>query len=233
MTEWIQGQYVVAGVAGICLLYFFVKLMLRHTYKRMLKAARDMGHSNHKLMKTLVMKFNTCYQLKIGVPNVSLFVQKYLRHYRLMGIHLKTWENFTSLCVVMVMVSSMGSGIWAMMKEMPSGTVFLQLLTGVLGTGLLLLTDYLWNTGNQWELLVVDMTDYLENICKPRLENEVFHPVDLQKYQQEYFEEDSSEKKQKVVNLVPREKDVVSAEDITFSPEEESVIREVIQEYLG
>ena len=233
MTEWIQKQYMVAGVAGICLLYFLVKLMIRHTYGRMLKAARDMGHSKHKLMKMLVMKFNTCYQLKIGVPNVSLFVQKYLRHYRVMGIHLKTWENMTSICIVMVMVSSMGSGIWAMMKNLPGGTVFLQLLTGVIGTGLLLLTDYLLNTGNQWDLLVVDMTDYLENICKPRLENETFHPVDMEKYRQEYFEDGDTEKQQKVVNFSLREKDPVTAEDLTFTPEEESVIREVIQEYLG
>ena len=232
MTEWIEGQYVVAGVAGICLLYFLVKMILRHTYRRMLKAVRDMGHSHHKLMKTLVMKFNTCYQLKIGVPNVSLFVEKYLRHYRVMGIYLKTWENLTSLCIVMVMVSCMGSGIWAMMEELPSSTVFFQLFAGVVGTGLLLLVDYLWDTANQWDLLVVDMTDYLENICKPRLENEVFHPADVENYRQEYFEEEQ-EALHKVVNFVPKEKDTVTAEDITFTPEEESVIREVIQEYLG
>jgi len=232
MTEWIQRQFVVMGVAGVCLLYFLVKMVLRHTYKRLLRAARDMGHSRHKLMKTLCMKFNTCYQLKIGVPNVSLFVQKYLRHYRVMGIHLKTWENFTSLCIVLVMVSSMGSGIWAMMKELPSGTVFLQLLTGVLGTGLLLIMDYFWNTGNQWDLLVLDMTDYLENICKPRLENETFHPVDVEQYRKEYFDEEQ-DVLHKVVNLVPKDKEPVAASDITFTPEEENVIREVIQEYLG
>ncbi len=232
MTEWIQKQFIVMGVAGVCLLYFLLKMVLRHTYKRLLRAARDMGHSRHKLMKTLCMKFNTCYQLKIGVPNVSLFVQKYLRHYRVMGIHLKTWENFTSLCIVLVMVCSMGSGIWAMMKELPSGTVFLQLLAGVLGTGLLLFMDYFWNTSNQWDLLVLDMTDYLENICKPRLENETFHPVDVEQYRKEYFDEEQ-DVLHKVVNLVPKDKESVSANDITFTPEEENVIREVIQEYLG
>lgn len=232
MTELIQRQIVVMGVAGVCLLYFLVKLALRHTYKRLLKAARDMGHSQHRLMKTLCKKFDTCYQLKIGVPNVSLFVEKYLRHYRVLGIHLKTWENVTNLCVVFVMVSSMGSGIWAMMHDMPSATVFFQLLSGVIGTGLLLLLDYIWNTGNQWDLLVVDITDYLENICKPRMENETFHPLEVEQYRREYFEEDG-DALGKVVNLVPKEKDMVTAEDIAFTKEEENVIREVIQEYLG
>lgn len=232
MTELIQKQVVVMGVAGICLLYFLAKMVLRHTYKRLLKAARDMGHSKHRLMKTLCKKFDTCYQLKIGVPNVPLFVEKYLRHYRVMGIHLKTWENVTNLCIIFVMVSSMGSGIWAMMHDLPSAAVFLQLLSGVVGTGLLLLIDYIWNTSNQWDLLIVDMTDYLENICKPRMEQETFHPLEVEQYQREYFEEEG-EAPGKVVNLVPKEKDLVTAEDLAFTPEEENVIREVIQEYLG
>ena len=232
MTELIQKQMVAMGVAGVCLLYFLVKMIVRHTYKKLIRASRDMGHSKNKLMKTLRMKFDTCYQLKIGVPNVSLFVEKYLRHYRLLGVYLKTWENFTNLCVIFVMVSSMGSGIWAMMHELPSGTVFFQLLTGVVGTGFLLLCDYLWNTANQWDTLVVDITDYLENICKPRLENETFHPVDVEKYRKEYFEE-GQQTLNKVVNLVPKEEDPVTMKDIEFTPEEEDVIREVIQEYLG
>lgn len=232
MTELIQKQIVAMGVAGVCLLYFLVKMIVRHTYKKLIRASRDMGHSRNRLMKTLRMKFDTCYQLKIGVPNVPLFVEKYLRHYRVLGVHLKTWENFTSLCVIFVMVSSMGSGIWAMMHELPSSIVFLQLLSGVLGTGFLLLCDYLWNTVNQWDTLVVDITDYLENICKPRLENETFHPVDVEKYRKEYFEE-GQEALNKVVNLVPKEKDPVTMKEIEFTPEEEDVIREVIQEYLG
>lgn len=232
MTELIQKQMIGVGVAGICLFYFLTKMILRHTYKKLIHAARDMGHSRHKLMKTLRMKFDTCYQLRIGVPNVTLFVEKYLRHYRVLGIHLRTWENFTSLCVVLVMVSSMGGGIWAMMQELPSSLVFLQLLIGVLGTGMLLLCDYLWNTANQWELLLVDISDYLENVCKPRLENETFHPVDVEQYQQEYFDEEQ-EALHKVVSFVPKEKDLVTAKDIEFTKEEEKVIREVIQEYLG
>lgn len=232
MTELIQRQMIAVGVLSICLFYLFAKLILRHTYTKLIKEARDMGHSKHKLMKTLRMKFDTCYQLRIGVPNVTLFVEKYLRHYHVLGIHLKSWENFTSLCVVLVMVGSMGGGIWAMMQNLPSDLVFFQLLAGVLGTGILLLFDYLWNTANQWELLLVDISDYLENVCKPRLENETFHPVDVEQYQNEYFD-DEREALHKVVSFAPKNKDLVTAKDIEFTKEEEEVIREVIQEYMG
>lgn len=226
------NQKIIIGVAGLCLLSLCVKLMLRHTYKRLLREASDIGHSGHRLMKTLCMKFETCYRLKIGVPNVALFVEKYLRHYHVLGLHMKTWEHVNMLCITLVMSGSMGNSIWNMMQGRESNLVFLPLLTGIIGTGLLLLMDLIWNTESQWRLLQVDITDYLENICKPRLENEAFHPAELQEYQKEYFTNED-----KIVNFEPKRSEEkiehTALSDISFTPEEEEIIREVIHEYLG
>lgn len=97
MTEWIQKQYVVAGIAAVCLVSMLVKCLIRHKYRAMLREVQDMGHSKHKLVKSMVMKFDACYKLKMGVPNVSLFVKKYLWHYRMMGLYMKTWENINGV----------------------------------------------------------------------------------------------------------------------------------------
>lgn len=234
MTEWIQKQYVVAGIAAVCLVSMLVKCLIRHKYRAMLREVQDMGHSKHKLVKSMVMKFDACYKLKMGVPNVSLFVKKYLWHYRMMGLYMKTWENINGFCLVIVMAGSMASGTFAMMQGMPAAIVFLQLLAGVFAAGVLLLTEYIANTSNLFDMLQVDITDYLENICKPRLENELFHAEHLSEYQREYFDETSE---QKVVDLDFSKKKTepkkLTSEDLTFTKEEESVIREVIQEYLG
>lgn len=99
-------------------------------------------------------------------------------------------------------------------------------------TGVLLLIEYIANTSNLFDMLQVDITDYLENICKPRLENELFHAEHLSEYQREYFDETPE---QKVVDFSRKrmEPAELTADDLTFTKEEESVIREVIQEYLG
>ena len=131
MTEWIQKQYVVAGIAAVCLVSMLVKCLIRHKYRAMLREVQDMGHSKHKLVKSMVMKFDACYKLKMGVPNVSLFVKKYLWHYRMMGLYMKTWENINGFCLVIVMAGSMASGIFAMMQWNACGNCFLQLLAGV------------------------------------------------------------------------------------------------------
>ena len=96
MTEWIQKQYVVAGIAAVCLVSMLVKCLIRYKYRAMLREVQDMGHSKHKLVKSMVMKFDACYKLKMGVPNVSLFVKKYLmalHHFEGSQVHLYGFNN--------------------------------------------------------------------------------------------------------------------------------------------
>ena len=37
MTEWIQKQYVVAGIAAVCLVSMLVKCLIRYKYRAMLR----------------------------------------------------------------------------------------------------------------------------------------------------------------------------------------------------
>lgn len=232
MLNQILNQKIIIFVAIMCGIGFFVKWMLHHTYKRLLHASSDIGHSPHCLMKTLCMKFEACYKLKMGVPNVSLFVEKYLRHYHVFGMNIKTWEHVNMFSIILVMAACMGNSIWNMMQGNESIQVFLPLFAGVIGTAFLLLIDSVWNTENQWKLLQIDITDYLENICKPRLENENFHPEELLEYQKQYFS-----KEENVVDFETKEEKEAIKEKIlpefSFTAEEEEVIREVIHEYLG
>lgn len=232
MTELLNHYGIVYGVVLLCLLEIIAKGMLSHTYKRLMNAAKDMGHSEHRLMKSLRVKFETCYKLKIGVSNVDIFVEKYLRHYRVMGLHLKTWEAFCNQCMLLAMIGSLGGGIWAMIQGLNQRVIFLSLFAGILGNGIILLFDGLYGVQNKRELLRIDMMDFLENIYKPRLENETFHSQMMEEYQQEYFDKDA-DKIAKVVNLVPREEEQDPELSIDFTKEEEEVIRDVIREYMG
>lgn len=231
MTEFMNHYGIVYGVLLLCVLEILAKGMLSHTYGRLIKAARDMGRSEHRLMKTLRVKFEACYKLKIGVPNVEIFVEKYLRHYRVLGLHLKTWEAFCNQCMLLAMMGSLGGGIWAMIQGMNQAVIFSGLFAGILGNGCILLFDGMYGVHNKRELLRVDMMDFLENIYKPRLENETFHSQMLEEYQQEYFDEER--KMAKVVSLVSKEEEPRAEIPIEFTKEEEEVIRDVIREYMG
>ena len=68
----------------------------------------------------------------------------------------------------------------------------------------------------------VEIVDYLENVCQPRMENEFFHPEEMQEYRKEYFDK---ERKQLDKLLQP--------EQIQFTKEEQKVIEEVLKEYMA
>lgn len=232
MTDFFYVYGAVYVVAALCFVAILMKGILSFTYGRLIRAAKDMGRSNHSLMKTLCKKFETCYELKIGVKNVDIFVEKYLRHYRVCGLHLKSYEAVCNLFMLLSMIVSLGSGILAMAMEMERSIVFSSLFVGVMGNGIILVFDCLYNVNAKKEMLRVDIIDFLENIYKPRLENETFHPEKLEEYRKEYFDV-PMEDVDNVVNLRKKSPEKRNDIKIEFTQEEESVIREVLREYMG
>ena len=88
--------YAIMGLGGTCVI---IKLGVNGMYRKLVRAAGQMGKSEHPLMKMLLKKFETCYQLKMGVENVEVFVDKYLNSYKKAGIHLYTWEILGEVCL--------------------------------------------------------------------------------------------------------------------------------------
>ena len=232
MVEFIKHYGTVYVTAFFCVMEILAKGMLSHTYKRLIQAASDMGRSDHRLMKMLRMKFDTCYQLKIGVTDVDVFVEKYLQHYRFLGLRLRTWESFGNLCMLLSMISGLGGAVSAMALGLDRNLVFVSLFGGVFANGLILVFDCLFEIPHKRRILRVDMLDFLENVYKPRLENETFHAQMVEQYQREYFE-DGTEHTDKVVSLPARDPLKQKEPAIEFTEEEEEVILDVIREYMG
>ena len=229
MTEFVKENLLAMGVLALCGLEILTKGMVSHTYRRLLRAVDDMGHSEHPMIKSLCRKFEMCYQLRIGVPNVDIFVEKYLCHYRVLGLRFKSWEGFGNLCMLLAMLGSLGGGVAAMVLQLDWQVMLWSICAGVAGVGAILLFDCLFGINAKREMLRVDMIDYLENVFKPRLENETFHAPMMEQYQREYFDEEA-DRSDKVVNFVPKSGE---AGAIEFTEEEEAVIRDVIREYMG
>lgn len=228
---WFLSHYgIVYAALSLCLVAVLIRGMLHRTYCRLIRAAQNMGKSEHRLMKSIRTKFDTCYQLKIGVPNVKVFVEKYLRNYTVCGLRVGTWESLCNLCMILSMLASLAGGVATMYFGMERSVVFTSLGCGVLGNGVVLMFDCLYGIPNKRRLLRVDMMDFLENIYKPRLENETFHSQMLAEYQQEYF--DGADRDGKVVSLKTGE-ETPQGYNVEFTREEEEVIREVLREYMG
>ncbi len=223
--------YSILGLGAFCLL---IKFLVSCMYASLIREAGKMGKSEHRLVKMLLSKFETCYQLKMGVENVEIFVDKYLNAYRIIGIHLSTWEVFGDVTFGVTLLLSLLSNLYITVMQYDRKTVMEFLLVGIAVCGVVLLEDMILNLRFKKKCLMVEIRDYLENIYKPRLENQVFRSEEMAKYHREYFDEERAQLDE-LLNVAAQQEQKTGgpAINICFSKEEESVIEEVLKEYMA
>lgn len=225
------GLYVIIGLGVICLLF---KSVVSHMYVRLIKEAGRMGKSEHRLMKMLLTKFETCYQLKMGVENVEIFVDKYLNAFRICGIHLSTWEVAGDVIFGITLLLSLLANLYITIMQYDRRVMMIFLLVGIAVCGIVILEDMILNLRFKKKRLMVEIQDYLENIYKPRLENQIFHGEEMEKYHREYFDEERAQLEELLSDA--KEEETTDPEPIfriEFTKEEEAVIQEVLKEYMA
>lgn len=177
--------YLFAGLLGLGLL---IRSILYFAYIHMVHQTDNMPNAKRKSLKQMKLKFETCYQLMIGVNNVDIFVDKSVLKFKSCGIRLSTWENFSGqilllnfLLVPILAVSGVYYGC-GQADILRVGAV------GILSSSTLVLVDKMINLTLKKQILRINLVDYFDNTCKPKLDWEVFHPERLEQYQNAYFD---------------------------------------------
>ena len=164
----IQNQiifYAMGAAAGIGILS---KIISHFTLRRMVRAARKMNKSNHKLMRLVKAKFEHASMISDKVQNVEAFVKKYMYEYKVFGIRLHTWRNLEKKSIWTVGIL----GIIGTAVEYKTGgmgeTVFQY--GAWTGVGVVVLFLLHISTDEVYHLQVVEnyMIDFLENVCAHR-----------------------------------------------------------------
>ena len=210
-------SYIICAMIGAAVLCFAMRGMLFATYRKIGKEAANMGKSSHSLLKTLMKRFQTSYELKMEIKNVDIYVEKYLRAYKKAGMSLSAWETWGDALFAAVVLGCIGVNsylIWSKTTVQWAGGEIWSSMTVFCATLLPCFVLYMQD--------LVLMVDYLEIIYQSRLENEFFHHEEMQEYQKEYFDK---ERKQLDKLLQP--------EQIQFTKEEQKVIEEVLKEYMA
>ncbi len=188
MIQQLYDDYIfIYGMVGLCVLGTMLKIMVSRTYKRLIKASDNMGSTKHKLMKLMKMKFEACYKLKIGVNNVDSFVDKYVYKHKICGIHLYTWENIGGQLLILCLLAGTIGSVLGLVYNCGKNDILITFFSGVFTSSLLIVVESFINLGAKKSILKANITDYLENFLKVRLEQENFTPEVLEEYRQEYF----------------------------------------------
>ena len=205
--------YIMAAVAifGVC-----AKIVAVVSLRRMVRAAREIQKSQHKLMKLVKAKFEHASLITDRVQNVNAFVDKYLYEYKALGIRLTRWQFFFKASFGMVLLA----GSFSMFESVRMEGVGELLLHYVQWTGLLvvLLTLLCFVSDEKGNLQVSRnyMVEYLENVCISR-----------------YAKKHAEEKQKENIGEEKEEEKEEKEEETPSVSEQELHIRAILEEFLA
>jgi len=219
-----------------------LKIILAIVYHQLIKASKEMGVSENKLMKQIRLRFDTCYKIKLGVHNVDSFVDKYVYTHKYCGISLYTLENLSGQITMICLLFTLFGGLTAFSLKCGQEVILSTLTIGSTTVLLLIACDMLLSLSAKQKILRVHMKDYLENNLKAKLENEYFLPEEMEAYRHSYFEQEEGDlkviktkaaKSSSKATSKNVEKAVAKTEaKATKKEEEDKIIEEILKEYL-
>ncbi|MDK2807315.1 MAG: hypothetical protein PWP24_44 [Clostridiales bacterium] len=225
MLHYIYEQKIVIYAMEILLgIGFFIKLIQLIGYRYLIAASKNMGASEHRLMKQIRLHFDTCYKVKMSVHNVDSFVDKYVYTYKFCGISLYTFENIGGQILILMLLITLFGSIGAYYSNGGQALILSTFIWGACSAILLVAVDIFFGFAAKQKLLRVYMKDYLENYLKARLENEYFMPEEMEAYRKSYFHkehEGGAEPPVTKENLQKR-----------GQKEDEKIIEDILREYL-
>lgn len=234
------------------------RLVTGISQKRLVRAASNMSKSNHPLMRLVRAKFEHGCMVSDKVRNVEAFVEKYMYEYRVLGVRLHTWRQWTKgsgwICLLLGMI---GTALAYVAGERGQGIYCYGILGGA-GAIVLLLFRMMADDSYQIDAAKNYMVDFLENTYAHRYakanQKEIQVTVQRAEEEPDRKEEEVLEKKtsksiipKKVaaetivpVNAVPTSAASGKEEHFTedhssekLEPTKEARIREILEEFLA
>ncbi len=158
----------------ICILSFFalsilMQILLGALYQKMTWEVENMATTNHKLLKQCKLKFANCYQLNNGVPNIPVFVDKFLSRLSLGPV---SFEGIYRLAgqVMLLSVASAGAGICkSILKGKLLGEILPFYIVSFLALYLYFSVSAMMDVRGRRRNLKISLVDYLENHLASRI----------------------------------------------------------------
>ena len=221
---------IVVGVVG--LLADFICSVL---YQRLVKASLDMGNSENKLLKVMRLRFETCYQLKLGVNNVDSFVDKHVNRHKFCGIFLCTWERICGQMIAICMTIAIVGSVLAYYFDCGQTAFLYTLGMGIIVVTMLIAAQIIFDISKKKQFLYCNIKEYLENYLKAKLENELLSPEEMEAYRNAYFEEDRQAKKRERILKAKKEREEAqrTKAEMAAVEEQDKIIEEILREYLA
>lgn len=227
MEVLLQAKVLQAIIALVAIAGVVTRLFSWVSYKRLEKATANMNNSKNAFTRRIKLKFENCYKLNLDIKNIAAFVEKYVRGYRQSGIPLVYFEKTLQVVAVLIGIVAISGAFLQYINGFEMRAVSEVIMTGILGELIVLLFEIVFDTKSLPDRISVNLEEYLENVFSRRLQLEYddvnVKPVISDEEIYQMGDVHTAASKVKLKKSRKPEPEV---------SEEETVIREIIKEFL-
>ena len=193
-------------------------------YHRLIRETENMSTTKNKSLQKLKLKFTSCRQLHESIPNVPVFVDKYLHQIRIGRISLSFLKHLSGqLTLLAVLVAGIGACLGIIREES-----FLMIapfyLISFLGLYLYFAVTSLLDIPGKVNILRTNLVDYLENHLAGRLDQT---QLDMRLVSMEASDEVGTDRENALI-----EKKLQQKNPPAFTPSEAEELELLLREFL-
>ena len=192
-------------MGGLCGFGVFLKCFLLVIYNKLIKASECMTITKKNWLKNMRLRFESSYQLQLGVNDVDTYVDKYVSKIKYGGLLLSTWENLSGQTIGLCLLTGSFAGILGFVYECGQGPVLFTFFSGAWTAIIVNIVDNVVNISAHKQMLRYNLIDYFENNLKVRMEQELYHSDARRKYQRQYFDEPAERNTGNLIEVKPED----------------------------
>ncbi len=147
-----------------------IKAITGNSLNHLVREVRDVNKSLHPFIKLVKAKFEHAFMVNGKVDNIDVFVDKFIREYKVGGLSIHVWSKVKAMLIVVLILVGGVSSIMTMDVESLTLQSLEKGVTALVLSLLLLLAYFAVDERYRLATLKVYMVDHLENVLSRRLE---------------------------------------------------------------
>ena len=158
-------------IVTLILLGIIGQVLIGAVYQKLINEAENLSTTENKHLKLCKLKFQNCYQLNGNVPNISVFVDKFISRLVIFRLSLNSLRRLSSQLVMLaVFVAGVGTSL-GIISGIPIMSLLPYYILSIVGLYIYFSVAALVDIPGRRETLKINLMDHLENHLLSRLKN--------------------------------------------------------------
>ncbi len=226
MYEFVKHGYLINLSLVFALFAILSRLILGILYDVLLKETENVGISKVKFSKNFKAKVESGIQVDHLVNNPVVYVEKYIRKQRFVGISLRGLQQLSVCFLMLSVILNIFTSAVAIIKGMRMELIAWSVLINIIVLCLFCFAEAIIDSSYKYEGIKINMQNYLEN--------DYINHRNAQREAEEELEMKENEQNVKAMEerMGKLEEKLLTTDNISLSSQEAKIIQDVLKEFL-